>query len=63
MAIVISNPNRKKSQISPENKNKRMIGLKLPLERGKDVDGYFNSTTFNLSCIVYGKILKNLIFL
>ena len=28
-----------------------------------EVSRYFNSTTFNLSCIAYGKILKNFIFL
>tara|TARA_Y100000593_G_C4207462_1_gene285020 strand:- start:71 stop:523 length:453 start_codon:yes stop_codon:yes gene_type:complete len=51
MAIIIQNPNEKKSQISSENKNKKMIGLKLPLTKGSDIDGYFDSTTLTIDAV------------
>ncbi len=51
MAIEISNPNQKKSQISLTNKNKQLVGLKLPLQLGSDTDGYFESTTLTLEAV------------
>ena len=51
MAIVIQNPNIKKSRRSITDNNKNYIGIKLPLERGSDVQGYFESTTLTIDAV------------
>ena len=47
MAIVIQNPNQKKSKRSKTDNNKQFVGIKLPLEKGTGT-GYFESTTLTI---------------
>ena len=51
MAIVIQNPNIKKSKRSLTDNNKQMIGLRLPLTKGSDIDGYFESTNLTIDAV------------
>ena len=58
MAIVIQNPNTKKSKRSLTDNNKQFVGLKLPLELDASI-GYFESTTLTVDAVKEN--LKNFI--
>ena len=51
MAIIIDNPNVKKSQKSLTDKNRNLVGIKLPLERSSNSEGYFESTDLSLDAV------------
>tara|TARA_B100000214_G_scaffold207866_1_gene150719 strand:+ start:644 stop:1102 length:459 start_codon:yes stop_codon:yes gene_type:complete len=59
MAIIIENPNTRKSQKSLTDKNRKLIGIKLPLENSNNSEGYFESTDLSLDAVKEN--IKNLL--
>lgn len=59
MARIIENPNMRESKRSNNDNNKQFIGIRLPLERSSNSNGYFESTYLTIDAVKEN--IKNLV--